>query len=58
MKILYVVQGYKSMKYNGDLSDVTSIRVYAENETEALAKAKKLITKEHYRIGEVVEMEA
>lgn len=52
---LYVVQGFESMKYNGDLKDVTSMRIVANSEQEALDKAKKMVTKRHYRIGEVQE---
>lgn len=55
MKYLYIVQGYKTMKYNGELTDVSTVRVFAKNEMEALKKAKKLITKPNYRIGEVME---
>jgi len=56
MGYLYTVQGYESMKYNGDLQDVSNITITAKNETEALAKAKKMITKKNYRIGEVQEV--
>ncbi len=55
MNYLYTVQGYESMKYNGDLKDVTAINVTAKNEKDALEKAKKMITKKSYRIGEVQE---
>jgi len=55
MNYIYTVQGYESMKYNGDLKDVTPVTVTAKNEKEALEKAKKMITKKYYRIGEVRE---
>lgn len=57
MKYLYIVQGYKKMNYKGELQDVVPIKVFAKTENEALTKAKKLVSKPHYRIGEVVEFE-
>ena len=57
MSYLYLIQGYKEMNYKGELMDVANVKVKAETEQEALEKAKKLVDKPHYRVGEVVEVE-
>ena len=57
MSYLYLVQGYQEMNYKGELSDVANVRVKAETEQEALEKAKKLVDKPHYRVGEITEIE-
>lgn len=55
MKGNYLIQGYTEMTYKGEIKDIAVIRVVASNEAEAIEKAKKLVTKKAYRVGEVSE---
>ena len=50
----YIIQAYQEAA--PDLSmikDSAKVEVFADNEVQAIEAAKKLITKNHYRISEV-----
>lgn len=52
---LYTVQGYQKLEETGNLSDFATISIIAKSEEEAKEKAKKLVTKNFYRISGVME---
>jgi len=54
-KTIFIIQGYELQSPDGSLSDVCTLEVFAENEKEALIRAKKLVTKKFYRVSGVIE---
>lgn len=51
----YIIQGYEGMDEKGQLTDVTTIDIIAENEDEAIKRAEGLIKKKYYRVSQIVE---
>ena len=50
----YIVSGFGYEEPDGKLVDFASVDVLAQNEKEALVKAKKLVVKKHYRVSSVI----
>lgn len=55
MKTIFVIQGYEQKLEDGRLTDVVTYEVYANNEKEAINKAKKYHKKPFYRVMSVIE---
>lgn len=54
---MFIVQAYQDEDERGSLSDVVVLELFAESESEAVKRAKKLITRHHYRVSGVIEKE-
>lgn len=53
---LYFIQAYEESDPSLDrLSNYSEVRVIADNEKDALVKAKKMVDKKHYRVAGVTE---
>lgn len=50
----YIVNGFMHEEADGKLVDFASIDVFAKSEKDALANARKLVDKKHYRVASVV----
>lgn len=57
MKTIFVIQGYDKKTEDGRLENVVVFEVYARNEKEAIAKAKKYLKKPFYRVSNIIEKE-
>ncbi len=57
MKFSFLLQGYTSQDPLGNLQDVTTVEVYANNTDDAIKKAKKLVSKQHWRVSQIIEIE-
>jgi len=55
--LVFVVQGYERKLDDGTLVDNVTFEVIAENEKNALNKAKEIIKKPYYRVAQVIEKE-
>jgi len=55
MKTIFVIQGYEQKLEDGRLTDVVTYEIYADNEKEAINKAKKYHKKPFYRVMSVIE---
>ncbi len=53
--LAYEIQAYQERAENGQLLDFCTIVVIAENEDQAIKKAKTLINKSNYRISNIIE---
>lgn len=55
---IYIIQGYEEQsRVDQTLTDVTQIEVFADNEAEAIQKAKSYVKKSHYRVSQVIQKE-
>jgi len=50
-----IVQAYESETPQGQLTDNCTIELITTDPEVALAKAKKLVSKKHYRVGSIIE---
>ena len=57
-KLIFIIQGYEIEHPDGGIGDVCSMELYAKDADEALKRAKKLIKKKFYRVGQIIEKEA
>lgn len=53
--VIFIVQGFEQMNPDGGLIDVTTIEVYAQNEKEAIKKARGYISKKFFRVSSIIE---
>lgn len=53
--LVFVIQAYVSQAEDGRVEDVVTLEIIAKNADEAVDKAKKIISKNHYRISGVIE---
>lgn len=53
--LYWQIVAYQNSFYNGTLQDAVSVSVYADSEQGAIAKAKQLIKRPHYRVQVVSE---
>lgn len=55
-ELIFIVQAYLDIvPPDGRLADSCQLELYAENEKEAIERAKKIIKKNHYRVAQVIE---
>ena len=54
-EIIYIVQGFETKLETGQLTDLVTVEVYADNEEEAIIKAKTYCKKSFYRVSQVIE---
>lgn len=58
MKVVFIVIGYDEyVKTTGNYFGSVQVEVYAKTEAEAIAKAKKYIKKEGYRVSQIIEID-
>ena len=55
MKTIWIIQAYESKTDTGQILDTVTLELFAENEKEAIKKAKKLVKKNFYRLSAVIE---
>ncbi len=55
MKTIFIVIGYELKLDDGRLSNSVQFEVYANNEKEAIDKAKKYVKCKEYRVSNVIE---
>lgn len=55
LKKIWIIQGYEQKLEDGRLTDVVSYEIYADNEKEAIKKAKSYVKKSFYRVMSVIE---
>lgn len=55
--MIFVVQAYQEELPNMQVTDVCTLELFAENENQAIKRAKGLINKNFYRITQVFEKE-
>lgn len=55
--LIWVVQAYTSKNELGQLQDVVALEMIANNENEAIEKARKYIVRDFYRVSAVIEKE-
>lgn len=53
--LIFVIQGFEHQSPEGQLADVCTLELIAKTEKEALAKARSIIVKEHYRVSNVIQ---
>lgn len=55
--LVWVVQAYASKNELGQLQDVVTLEMIANDENEAIEKAKAHIIRDFYRVSAVIEKE-
>ena len=53
--VIFVVQGFASQTPDGLMQDIVTFEIKADNESEAIKRAKKYIKRKHYRVSRVIE---
>lgn len=51
----FIVQAYSSAGEQGQLADVVTVDLFANNENEAIDKSTKLVSKLYYRVSQIIE---
>lgn len=54
---VWIIQCFREETKEGHLTDIVTVEVIADNETQAMKKAKKLVKRPIYRISQIVEQE-
>lgn len=55
--LVFVLQGYESKTEGGQLNDFVTVELFDISSEKALARAKKLIKKEFWRVSNIIEKE-
>lgn len=53
---VFIIQAYERLDSLGNMDDVVTLELIADNKEEALAKAKKLVKKAGYRLARITEL--
>lgn len=57
MKLIFIIQAHEGETENMQLLNVCTLELFANNEAEAIKRAKKIIKKKFYRISQIIEKE-